>query len=50
MENTGGTALEVPSLGCFMGKKPELVFDAETSTVQRDKVSLLSLGQGRGCL
>lgn len=50
MANTGEISLEVPSLGCFIGEKRELVFDAETSTVQKDRVSPLSLGQGQGCL
>lgn len=48
--NTGGISLEVPSLRCFVGEKPELVFDAETSPGQKDRVSPLSLGQGQGCL
>lgn len=53
MTNTGGIAIVFPSLGCFVGPgwrvgRPELGFDAETSTVQ-DKMSPLPLGQGQGC-
>lgn len=37
--HTGRIAVQVPFSGCFVREKPELVFDAETSTVQKDSVS-----------
>lgn len=37
--HTGGFAVGVPFSGCFVREKPELGFDAETSTVQEDSVS-----------
>ena len=36
---TGGFAVEVPFSRCFVREKPELGFDAETSTAQKDSVS-----------
>lgn len=37
--HTGGFAVEVPFSRCLVREKPELGFDAETSTVQKDSVS-----------
>lgn len=40
--HTGGFAVQVPFSGCFVREKPELGFDAERSTVQKDSVSSAS--------